>query len=116
MDFSFLYLCRVRIRSKSKCNFSVFIKKKYFKIVCASCIKYPIDFTSVFGIYLLMPSKASRMLWQMSGNCLTGLLGKVIDSTDYMTKDFSEYSDPTSGQDLQAMRCLPKRIVKFKDV
>lgn len=50
------------------------------------------------------------MLWQMSGNCLTGLIRRIRGSGDNVIKQFSgcsvfeHYS--ARGQDLQAMREL----------
>lgn len=85
-------------------------KKKNLKIVCAWCIKYPICFTSVLGIYLLMSSKASKMLWHMSGNCLTSLLRRVIDSADNVSKRFSDYSECNNNT------VLVGRIFRQRDV
>lgn len=79
-----------------------------------------ISLTSVFGIYLLVPSRASEMLWQMSGNCLTGLTRRIQGSADNVSKQFSGYSVfehySAAGQDLQAMRRLPERTVQLRHV
>jgi len=40
-----------------------------------------------------MSSRASEMLWQMSGSCLTSLLRRVLDSADDVSKRFSDYSE-----------------------
>lgn len=60
------------------------------------------------------------MLWQMSGNCLIGLIRRIRGSAGRVSKQFSGYSlfelYSASGQDLQAMRCLPERIVQLRHV
>lgn len=58
------------------------------------------------------------MLWQMSGNCLTGVIRRIRGHADNFNKQFSGYSvlEHYSGPDLQAMRCLPERIVQLGHV
>lgn len=74
----------------------------------------PISFTSVLGIFLIMSSRASEMLWQMSGKCLTALMRRIRGRAANASEQFPGFSvvEPysASGQHFQAMRCLLREL------